>query len=216
MKQLLFWILLTIIPVFASQPKPSTRQQKETMTKVVLRSVFPSLPTNSFARKPMTHYRVGSHFSRTEEAFDKALNLKGLIIMNMRDSWMINLATKTGKHIVDHGKTFDIYMPLLPVNSDSKLNRFEIGNEIQFLKEQNAKEKKTVKNGKECIGFTLYLEGFHIKLIANSNPVKPYELRAYKNGKLVSAYQYVEHQINLPINKSLFECPNNIKITEVD
>ena len=210
-------ILLFSAPIglAAAEPIPTT------MTKIVVRCVLPSVPEGSFGRLPQTHYRSGSHFARTEEALDKSMNLQGLIISNMRDSWMINLADKTGKHVVDRGKTFDVYMPLLPLNpskhGESPLQRFEFGNEIKYLKEHGAQEEGIVEGGETRVRYTLEQGGFKIIVLATAGAKsRPLEVRAFQEKELVTALHYDEFNASLRFNKALFECPDGIKLTEAD
>lgn len=201
-----------LILVRAAEPVPNT------MTKVVVRSVLPSLPQDSFARLPKTHYRSGSHFARTEEQLDPRLNLRGLIISNMRDTWLINLETKTANHIVDRAETFDIYMPLLPLDPrkhrKSPLRKFEIGNEIAYMIDHKA-QKEELADGKQK--YTLEQERFKIEVIATTgSEVQPLEVRAYQDQHLVTSLRYDDFDTSLPFKPELFECPEGISIVDAN
>src|SRR5207249_2734116 len=102
-------LLLTIAIVFPCRADCVP----EKMVKVVLRDVTPGIDRASFAAKPRTLYRWGSKYGRTEEALDSRLKIHGLIVVNEPDLFMVNLATRTGQHIVDTGGPYHFHAPIV-------------------------------------------------------------------------------------------------------
>jgi hypothetical protein len=218
--------LLVTIAVFALaasallSPPQARSEPPPTMMKVVIHSTLPSLPEDSFQRKAKTFFRIGSHFARTEELPDEHRGIHGLIITNQRDTWMINLYNRTGKHIVDRGPTFDVFMPLVMpdrrTGRGATLRRFEIGNEIPFLRERKADERQEVRNGQVYTVFSLEQEGFRIELLAAGSPLKPISVSALDGDDLVMAYEYEVYENDLSPDMGLFSAPSGLEITDVN
>ena len=101
-------VFAIVPPLLAGEPS---------MTKIVSRIISDSVPEGSFASKPKTLYRAGNKYSRTEEELDVENNLHALLIVNEPDTWMINLADKTARHIVDPGPTFNFRAPIVWIPS---------------------------------------------------------------------------------------------------
>jgi hypothetical protein len=108
MPQMRFLSLLSVAlahPSFAQQPP-------KVMTKVEVFLEGPDVPAGSFATKPKVMYRAGTRYCRIEEALDAENGIHGLAITNEPDAWMVNLVTKSGKHMVDPGPKFNCHLPI--------------------------------------------------------------------------------------------------------
>lgn len=88
------------------------QQPTKVMTKIEVRLEGPDIAAGSFATKPKVMYRSGSRYCRTEEALDSANEIHGLAIINEPDAWMVDLVSKTAKHITDSGPTLNCHLPI--------------------------------------------------------------------------------------------------------
>ena len=101
MNRLLLSICVLAGAIFAEEPP-----KRMTKMEVVLHS--PDAPTGSFAAKPRVFYRAGNRYCRVEETPDPDQGIHGLMIINEPDWWMVNLFSKTARHGVDPGPTFQL------------------------------------------------------------------------------------------------------------
>ncbi len=79
----------------------------KTMTKMEVILGSPGVQPGSFASKPKVMYRAGNRYCRIEEAPDPDNGLHGLLIVSEPDAWVVNLVTKTARHVKDTGPTFN-------------------------------------------------------------------------------------------------------------
>ena len=81
-----------------------SQQSSTTMTKVVIRLQNPNAKNDSFTLKPKTMYRAGTTYCRIEEQPDPERGIHGVVVINGPDVWMVNLLTKTARHMIDPGR----------------------------------------------------------------------------------------------------------------
>jgi hypothetical protein len=134
MNRLLLLICVLAGAIFAEEPP-----KKMTKIEVVLQS--PDAPAGSFAAKPKMFYRAGNRYCRVEEAPDPDQGIHGLMIINEPDWWMVNLFSKTARHGVDPGPTFNcrqvIFANGTPQSLDDEskqIMQLEFGRELEFFK----------------------------------------------------------------------------------
>src|SRR5258708_1019428 len=102
------------------------QETPKTMMKLSIRLIEPVPETGSFAAQPRTLWRAGTKYARIAEAPDLEKRVHELIILNEPDAWMINLADKSGKHVVDSGSSLDVHLPIFPVPSGVKMKINEL------------------------------------------------------------------------------------------
>lgn len=193
----------------------------ETMTKIVYRGVEPRPPVDTFAAMPKTLYRIGSTCGRTEEAYDSAMNLQGLLIANGKNIWFINLATKTGKHFVNPEPTeHDFQASLVPPVRDGKnqvlpAKDFELGREVEFMKSRNITLQVSVENGEKIQLYEAIEDGFTLRVYISPKTQLPIGSAVLKRGKMISRLAYDEYQLGLKPDRSLFRPPEGIDIVDV-
>ena len=181
------------------------------MTKIVTRNVSASIDKNSFTAQPVTSYIVGTKFARSEEMPDPVNKIHGLIIFDSPECWMINLWDKTGRYILDTDPNSNFHMPIVPIEGKSqKINEFEFGNEISFLKKNKAQTILIEKNGKQLDKYKLDLNGYKIELIADKDI--PQSLTVLKDANEIVSIAYDEYRRDLDPNMGLFEVPYDIEI----
>ncbi len=180
------------------------------------------MPTGSFAAKPKTLYRSGDKYSRTEEELNVQDGIHALLITNEPDTWMINLADKTGRHIVDPGPTFFVHAPIVwipALNGQPEQNKdfkdLEYGNETKFFRGHNASSVGTrVIDGKNCNTLSIRKDDREFVLFITADEGKPRQLDVIKNNKNEYSIRYLVYETNLPFRKSFFQPPKGLKITE--
>ena len=81
-----------------------SQQSPTTMTKAVIRLQNPNAKNDSFTLKPKTMYRAGTTYCRIEAQPDPERGIHGVVVINGPDVWMVNLLTKTARHMIDPGR----------------------------------------------------------------------------------------------------------------
>lgn len=181
------------------------------MTKIVTRNISAGIDKNSFAAQPVTSYKAGAEFARVEEMPDPANKIHGLMIFDTPECWMINLWDKTGRYILDHEPNSRLHMPIVPIEDKTrKINEFEYGNEIDFLRKNSAQKNLIERNGKQLDKYLLDVNGYKIELIADKDV--PQSLTVMKESNEVISIAYDEYRRDLDPNMGLFEVPYEVEI----
>jgi hypothetical protein len=137
----------------------------KTMTKIETVLQGPNIPAGSFATKPKVMYRAGTRYCRVEEAADTEHGVHGLLIVNEPDAWMVNLANKTARHIVDSGPTFDCHLPIFADDPDKDASGLEFGREMEFFKSRGATPREgSVLQGKQTTQYQVEIGGSKLAL----------------------------------------------------
>src|SRR5262245_8667997 len=159
------------------------QQLPDTMTKLTARLQSAEIPEGSFAAKPKTMYRAGSSYCRTEELPDPEQGIHGLLIINEPDVWMVNLFTKTARHFVDPGPTFNCRMPIFveehvesqSVDMRNPLSELEFGRELAYFKGKGATPKEgPVLQGKPTNVYTSRAGDSQLFLFTTGTPERPW------------------------------------------
>jgi hypothetical protein len=193
------------------------------MTKIVFQRVSSNVALDSFAAKPKTICLVGDKYWRVEEPPNPERGTHNLSITREPDGWIINLADKTGRHMLDPGPTFIARLPIIWVpkangQTDAADKGFEdlnFGDEVRFFYQHKARDLglRTVE-GKECKAFAIKSDGREAVLLVAPDTDKPVQLDVTRDGKPDFTIRYLSYETDLPFDPSLFEPPPGIKITE--
>jgi hypothetical protein len=192
------------------------------MTKIVVRASGPEIPPESHSAKPRTLYLAGPKYGRVEEELDREHGLHVRFITNEPDNWIVNLVNKTVQHIVDRGPTFIFRAPVFWVpkpegqpDPDKEFKDLEFGNEFQFFHDQGSQDLGQRQfEGKKCSVLSLKKGSTEVTLFVDLATRLPYQINVTIEGKPQVSYRYLEYKTNLPFQKSLFEPPKGVKITE--
>jgi hypothetical protein len=200
----------------------AAQQRSESMTKLSVRLQSPEVPEHSFAAQPKLMYRSGNAYCRTEEVSDPENGIHGLIVVSEPDVWMVNLLTKTARHFVDPGPTFNCHLAIFAgdrttsatADTKSPLLKLEFGLELSYFKENGAAPKEgPVLQGKPTTAYTAEVAGSQLFLFTTGVPERPWALaRQHGNGREILWYGSYEQ---LPFDPRLFAKPDGVKIEEV-
>ncbi|MEO8663134.1 MAG: hypothetical protein ABI693_32050 [Bryobacteraceae bacterium] len=194
---------------------------REMMTKLTVRLQSPEIPEMSFAAKPKTMYRAGNGYCRTEESPDIKQGLHGLMIVNEPDVWMLNLLTKTARHFVDPGPTFNCHLPIFHGGqaksaSDMKnpLLDLEFGQELSYFKGKGATSKQgPVLRDKPTTVYTVKVGDSQLFLFTTDDPERPWAV-ARQNDNIREMFWFEMYE-QLPFDPKLFAKPEGMRIEEV-
>jgi len=192
----------------------------KTMTKIEVILQSPDAPPGSFATKPKVFYRAGNRYCRVEEAPDPDQGIHGLMIINEPDWWMVNLFSKTVRHGVDPGPTFNCRLVIFANRTPQSLDdeskqvmQLEFGRELGFFNDRGAIPKKgPVLQTKETMGYMVTVGNTDLALFTYGTPERPLAVSQKRNGK-IDIYWYSGYG-EQDFDPKLFAKPEGMKIEE--
>ena len=111
----------------------------KTMLRMSTRRLEPRPVPGSFAAQARTLWRAGTKYGRVDEPRDVPNRIQRLTIINEPDAWVINLADKSGRHMVDRGPSFEVHLPIFTDSMASpNLKELEFGRELEFFANKGA------------------------------------------------------------------------------
>ncbi len=193
----------------------------ETMTKMSVRLEGLDVPAESFAAKPKVMYRAESGYCRTEELPDPEHGIHGLMILNEPDAWMVNLLTKTAKHLVDPGPTFNCHLPIFrgeqvksAADMKAPLLELEFGRELGYFQGKgSAPNKGPVLRDKPTTVYVVDIGHSQLFLFTTGTPERPWAV-VRQHGTVKEIFWYGVYE-QLPFDQKLFAKPEGVKIEEV-
>ena len=196
------------------------QQPPDSMTKMAVTFEGTGVPAGSFPTLPVTMYRVGTQYCRSEEAPNTAQHAQWTIIANEPDSWTVNLLKKKAEHFVDPGPKLECRIPIFrdkQVKGDNDTNPFlelEYGLELQYFKGKGAEPKQgPVLRDKPTTAYTVPIKDWQVTLYTTGTPERPWALRRQR-GNTTQTYWYDVYE-QVPFNAQLFAKPEGVKIQEV-
>ncbi len=129
---------------------------------------------------------------------------------------MINLFSRSGRHIVDPGPTFNAHLPIFEGSSRAKTRvaELEFGRELEFFAQNNARRLPgEVINGKPSERQELTLSDAKLVLWTDAQSKKPVRVRLIQ-GREIQTIEYLSYEDNLKFDPSLFQPPAGIAFQE--
>jgi hypothetical protein len=160
-------------------------------------------------------------YCRIEESLDNEHGIHGLLIINEPDEWLVNLLTKTARHFIDPGPTFNCRLPIFVKDEDIKsaadvnkpLMDLEFGRESTFFIGRGATPNDGPSlQGKPTEAYTLDVADSQLFLFANGVPERPVAV-ARQRGSIREVYWYGDYE-EIPFDAKLFARPDGVKIEE--
>jgi hypothetical protein len=213
MNKLLLFIFILAGSLLGEEPP-------KVMTKVEVILHSTDAPDGSFAAKPKVFYRAGNGYCRIEEAVDSEHGLHNLMIVNEPDYWMVNLITKTAKHNIDPGPTFNCHLPVFAYGTPQSLDEemkeireLEFGRELEFFKDKGAvPEQGPVLFKKETTSYKAKVGTAVLTLFVAKSPELPVAVSLRRGDEnqtfLYSLYARTE------FDPKLFAKPENVRIED--
>lgn len=192
----------------------------KTMTKIEVILQSSDAAPGSFATKPKVFYRAGNRYCRVEEAPDPAQGVHGVMIINEPDWWMVNLLSKTARHGVDPGPTFNCRLAIFANGTPQSLDdeskqimQLEFGRELEFFKGQGAiPNKGPVLQTKETTAYMVTVGNTELALLTYGTPERPLAVSQKHNGK-TDIYWYSGYG-EQNFDPKLFAEPKGVKTEE--
>lgn len=215
----LFVSLTLVLAALFATTSPAQRIE---MTKIVYRMTGPKIAPDAPITKPIAIYRAGEKYTRVEYSPDPSHNTQLLKITKEPDDWLINLADKSAKHMLDAGPSFVsrnpiVWMPKPPglPDPDERFKDLEFGNEAKFFLQNHARDLGLRKiDGKDAKAFAITNGAREVTLFLDAETEKPLQMDVAKDGEPEISIHYIAYEANLPFDPALFELPQGLKITE--
>lgn len=212
-------ILLVLLAAFLV---PTGFGQTIEMMKLVVQRVGPGVKEGSRESQPITLYRGGDKYLRSEEPANPAEKVHLLKITREPDAWVINLMDQTAQHIVDPGPTFSARAPIFwlqkpsgDLDIDRELLGLEFGYEELFFRQNKPRDLGTRSiDGKESKASSIKIGAWEVTLFMDASTNKPVKIEAARDGKPEIGYRYISFETDLPFEPALFEPPAGLKISE--
>ncbi len=197
-----------VVPAWAAD---ATKSDLKEMHQIKLRYVAEDIDPQSFAGQPRYCYRAGEVYGRIEEALDSKLGLHGLIVISCPDVWIINLADKTGKHLLDQAKVSTVHMPILATRQQPFVD-LEFGRELQFFKNRNivGVAGPTI-DGAKTTSYKFVGDPVELELLVNADAVPLKMLITSPKGK--RTLEYLSYK-TLPFSAAKFVRPEDVSYSE--
>lgn len=212
MKQLLLalgWLFLATPSCAAVGCAPTA------LVKVVTRNVTPGVLPASFAAKPVVIYRSGNLLLRNEESADPDQGLHLLAVMHAPDVWYVNLADRTGKHIVDPGPSIDVHAPIVSGQGVAPaFSGLEYGCEADFVRANMPKPEASMQVAGTAVAVHRLRAGVELLELKMAAGGRPVELSYFRGSKPLMVIHYDDYLRNLPPNPTLFTKPEGFAYTE--
>lgn len=215
-------LLLCLLLLFATAGP--VRAQPECaptgMIRIETVNISPGLSGHGFATRPKVLYRAGSLRIRIEEAPDPEQGLHLLAVISAPDVWFVNLATKTGRHIVDPDPTPGAHAPVLvgelPSNFPDDFRNLEFGCENEFFASRQAKQIPHEAAGRKLTKHVLTHRKWRLTLVTGADDPSPQALLLSRRNKVVFALRYMSYMHSDQVDQELFTRPEGTQFTEAN
>jgi hypothetical protein len=187
------------------------------MTHLIVQMSGTDIPADSFAAKPKVYWRASNQYCRVEEEPDPENGIHGTLILNEPDVWMVNLADKTAKHLVDQGPTFNCKLPIFALDPEiakSKIGELEFGRELEFFRANGAKPVDGPKLQFKANYFELTIADSVLKLVERADIHAPILIGLIRGNKVLQV-RYSLWDDQEPFKAGLFARPDGVRIEEV-
>ena len=206
-------VLAVLISLVAAPAVAETCAPAKLM-RMVTRSVGPDIVPGSFRAKPLTLYRQGERFLRSEEAADPEQKQHLLVVVAEPDIWFVNRADRTGRHVVDPGPSYVAHAPIVAGQGvPAAFTELEFGCEAAFARSRGREGGARAVAGREARIHVLQ-EGdrrLEILLAPDNNPL---EVAYYEGARTVLMIRYDVYETGLPDNPALFRRPEGFTFQE--
>ena len=139
------------------------------------------------------------------------------MIINEPDVWLVNLADKTAKHVVDQGPTFNCKLPIFatdPETLKSKIGELEFGRELDFFHSNGAKLVEGPKLESFKANYYKLTFGDSVLTLVERDDIHAPILIGLIHADKVIQMRYYLWDDRVPFKEDLFAKPVGFKIEE--
>jgi len=217
-------------PLIAAPPTPEAAAavppcRPKSLVSMTVRNVTPGLQASDPRAQPKRLWRKSEKFLRSLEqpVVSQALQdpnapmaRQALVIVAEPDVWMIDMASREGRHSLDPGPVLEVRAPILsPGVAPPEFMSLEYGCEAEFVKVRAPLAQRTVRWGGVDAALHTYTVGTSsVAILLNSRTGEPHIVIQVRDGRPVTMIIYDEYRQDQPDQSELFRPPADVKITE--
>lgn len=211
------------------KPEPATEAppcQPGSLVSMTVRNVTPGLQAADPRAQPKRLWRKGGKFLRSLEqpVVSQALDPKApmarqaLVIVAEPDIWMIDTASREGRHSLDPGPVMEVRAPILPpVSTPREFMALEYGCEAEFVTARAPVAQRTIRWGGIDAGIHTYAVGTaSLAILMDQRTREPLMITYVREGRPAYIVRYDDYAQGLPDQPELFRPPADVKITEAE
>ena len=145
---------------------------------------------------------------------DTVHGIKGLIIINEPDVWLVNLMTKTAQHQIDSGPTLNCRLPIFSAGNDGRsdidvnnsIAGLEFGRELAYFKQKGAMPGPgPILEGRSTNAYTIIVGDAELVLFTSGKQERPVAVVRQQDAKR-EVYWYSVYEA-VPFDANLFKPP---------
>ncbi|MBU1376614.1 MAG: hypothetical protein KKE02_24820 [Alphaproteobacteria bacterium] len=220
------------IPPIIAPPKPDVAAdvppcQPRSLISMTIRNVTPGLQAVDPRAQPKQLWRKGGRFLRSLEqpVVSAAIQdpkapmaRQALVIISEPDVWVIDQASREGRHTLDKGPVLEVRAPILqPGAAPQEFMSLEYGCEAEFVTVRAPMAQKTIRWGGVDAGIHTYTVGADsLAILMNDRTGEPLMITHVREGRPVYIVRYDAYLQGLPDQPDLFRPPADIKITTAE
>ena len=218
------------VPPIVAPPKPDVAAdvppcQPRSLVSITARNVTPGLQAMDPRAQPKRIWRTGGRFLRTLEQPVVSARLQdpkaplarqALVIIAEPDVWMIDTASRAGRHTVDKGPVLEVRAPILPQGgAPPQFMALEFGCEAEFVAVHAPRAQKTIRWGEIDAAIHTYSIGAHsLAILMDDRAGEPLMVTYVRENRPIYIVRYDSYETGLPDRPELFRPPPDVKITE--
>ena len=217
------------IPPMVAPPKPEMATelppcQPRLLVSMTVRNVTPGLQASDPRAQPKRLWRKGGRFLRSldQPVISRALQNPGapmarqaLTIIAEPDVWVIDTASKEGRHSLDPGPVLEVRAPILPAGAPPEFMGLEYGCEAEFVAVRAPTAQRTIRWGGVDAGIHTYVVGAaSLAILMDDRTGEPLMITYVREGRALYVLRYDEYRQGQPDQPELFRPPADVMITE--
>jgi hypothetical protein len=217
----------TVAPPSPQAVAPVPPCRPKSLVSMTVRNVTPGLQASDPGAQPKRLWRKGEKFLRSldQPVVSRALQdpkapmaRQALVIVAEPDVWMIDMASREGRHSVDKGPVLEVRAPIFgPGTAPPEFMGLEYGCEAEFVAIRAPLAKRNVRWGGVDARIHTYIVGTaSLAILLNDRTSEPLIVTYVRDGRPITIISYDEYRRDQPDQPELFRPPADVKITEAE
>jgi len=203
-------------PILPIGPSLTDRCAPTGLFRATIRNISPGLAASARGAQPRQIWRQGATHLRSEEQPDPVRGDQTVVVVAEPDIWIVNLATREGRHTLDPGPVLEVRAPILPATPDLSptFRALEYGCEAQFVARHAPEPERTIAWGAtRATLHTVAVGDQSVAFLMDLGRERPLMISYQRGGRPTFVLRYDDYRLGLPERPQLFAPPKNAKIT---
>lgn len=196
------------------------------LVSMTFRNLTPGLQAVDPRAQPKTMWRKGGQFLRTleqpvvsaalQDAKGTPMARQALVIVAEPDIWLIDTASREGRHSLDKDPALEVRAPIVPLGgAPPEFLALEYGCELEFVALRAPTPKSKVRWGDiDAAIHTYAIGGASLSILMDDQAGRPLMITYVQDGQPKLIVHYDSYERGLPEPPGLFRPPPGVKIQE--